>query len=287
MSGSSSGQWGTQDSGASANPSVAHAADGERPIVAAESSREPSDSVATHSPSQAFGTSLPQPLTELQRNVASIARHFAKQQDEIHKTLNSLKLLDIKAINIDFPTFDTDLTRTPVELQRNVASIARRFADQQHGWHKTISDLSTSFKQQFTEAFNALNLNGKTTAMPLHTFLSDLAKRQDGQRNLLNPITSEFTRLPIDDTNDYTVQKVGEIQDSPRGVRLAYKLETIREWREWIVAVLILATFIVMLVGTLSEPDDAVIIDIDKVIINVCESCTQISYHDFILNRNN
>ena len=287
MSEPNSGQWRQRDSGGSANSSVVHAADGEGPTVEAEPSRGPSDSGAAHSPPHAFGTSLAQPLTELQRNVASIARHFAKQQDEIHKTLNSLKLPDLKAINIHFPTFDTDLTRPPMELQRNVASIARHFADQQDGWHKTINDLSTSFKQQFTEAFSALNRNGKTTAMPLHTFLSDLAKRQDSQPNLLNSITSEFTSLPIGDTNDYTVQKIEETQDNPRGVRLASKLETIREWREWVVAVLILATFIVMLVGTLSEPDDAVIIDIDEVIINVCESCTQISYHDFILNRNN
>ena len=162
MSEPNSGQWGKQDSGGS-----------------------PSDSGAAHSPSHAFGTSLAQSLTELQRVKTSVASHFAD--------------------------------------------------------------------------------------------------RQDGWQNLFNDMESEFTAPPIEDNNDHTIREGEGIKDNLQRVQLAPKLEMIREW---IVSIVIIATFIVMLINTVSESDDAVIINIDEFIMNVCEPCDQISYRDLIWNRN-
>ena len=235
MSEPNSGQWGKQDSGGSATPSVAHAADGAGPTVEAERSRGPSDSGAAHSPPHAFGTSLAQPLTELQRNVASIARHFAKQQDGIYKALNSVKFPDFKAGTTQLSALSYELAKPSTELQRVMTSVASHFADRQDGW-----------------------------------------------QNLLNDIESEFTAPPIED-NDHTIREREGIQDNLQRVHLAPKLEMIREW---IVSIVIIATFIVMLINTVSESDDAVIINIDEMIMNVCEPCDQISYRDLIRNRN-
>ena len=116
MSEPNSGQWGKQDSGRSANPSIAHAADGE-PTVEAEPSREPSDSNATHVASHAIAFGLVQPFTELQETMSRVTDQIAIQQDKIHKTLSSIKLPDPKAINMPLSAHTASLAQPTTELK--------------------------------------------------------------------------------------------------------------------------------------------------------------------------
>ena len=68
-------------------------------------------------PPPAFSTSLAQPPTELRRNVAPIASFIAKYQDRIHKTLDSIKLPDPKAINMPLSAFTASLAQPTTELK--------------------------------------------------------------------------------------------------------------------------------------------------------------------------
>ena len=250
MSEPNSGQWGKQDSGGSANPSVAHAADGEGPTVEAEPSRGPSYSGATHVASHALASGLVQPFTELKETMSRITDQIAIQQDKIYKTLSSIKLPDPKAINMPLSAFTASLAQPFTELQETMSRITDQIAIQQDNIYKTLS----SIKLPDPKAIN----------MPLSAFTAGLAQPTTELKERSEIIESEHQEDCTDIINQIQ-QDIGDIKAAIEKPHSPSKLDLTRKL---VVKAVTLAMVIIELADTLWGYSDITI-------INVWEICTQ------------
>ena len=205
------------------------------------------------------------------QNILTVINYFAEQQASWQKTMSDLEGVS-KTMAEAFKQFNNMKTPNLKTVAMPSPNALTYLAEQPAGWQRTVSDLegvSKTMAEAFKQFNNMKTPNLKTVAMPSPNALTYLAEQPAGWQKLPDTTGSELFEPCIEDTK---ARAIDDIQYNLSEVSQPSKIEAIREW---IIFVVTLAMFVVMLADTLPESDDAIITNIETVIINVWESCSQ------------